>query len=141
MLFRSPPKQTSNDPQINQKIREIFSQLKLFEEKELLKVVRLFQKQGIHEFLQALEKHNPIGLDFPEAISLLNNDQDLFDQLHTDNFIDVGETGKVFLIARIGFFKINPTYILPILATRYQKHEISIDQVINQIKCIDEFEK
>jgi hypothetical protein len=138
---RIPPKLTSNDPQINQKICEAFSQLKIFEEKELLKVVRLFQKQGVHDLLQALEKHNPNGLDFPKAISLLNNDQDLFDQLHNDNFIDVGEMGKVFLIARIGFFKINPTYILPILAARYQKHEISIDQVINQIKCIDEFEK
>jgi len=135
---RIPPKIPPVDQKIKEKIRELHQDLKIFEEKELSRHLRLFQKPGMAEFINELEKQNEKGIDFSHAISLLNNDQNIFDQLQTDYFIDVGETGKIFLVSRIGFFKISPTYILPVLAERYRKHEISIDQLINQIKCIDD---
>ncbi len=131
-----PPTQEPHVKEIQDIISQQFLTPQLISDTQLQPLMKLFQEAGVKELISLLNEDVNSGMPYEIALTVLKNDETTLEGLVKENIIHIQEKKKIFLISRLNFFKFIPTYLIPILAKRYQRNEISCDQLIQQLDYI-----
>ncbi|MFX0021850.1 MAG: hypothetical protein ACFE9S_05955 [Candidatus Hermodarchaeota archaeon] len=101
-----------------------------FENKNIIQTV-LFNKDVFSLIKTLREKILTVN----ECLSILNNNEELFDELIEKKFI-YETKGFVFLFSDVRFIKFSPFYLMEKLSERYQNKQISLNEYIAHLKLL-----
>ncbi len=103
-----------------------------FENKTIVQTV-LFNK----EVFSLLKKLRENYISVNDCLSILNNNEELFNELIDKKFI-YETKGFVYLFSDVRFIKFNPYYLIEQLVERYQNEEISLNEYMEHLRLLNE---
>lgn len=128
-----PPKEKPNIEFLRDIITQRYMSPNIISDEDLQPLMQLYQEPGVKELISLLNEDIQNGMPYEIAITVLKNKVDTIDLLEKEMIIYVQEKKRIYLISQLNFFKFVPTYLISILSKRYQKNEISLDQLIQQL--------
>ncbi|UYP44469.1 hypothetical protein NEF87_000754 [Candidatus Lokiarchaeum ossiferum] len=131
-----PPKEKPNTDIIRDVITQRYMSPKIIPNEDLQPLMHLYQEPGVKELISLLNEDIHNGMPYEIALTVLKNKEDTIEQLEKHNIVFVHNKKRIYLISQLNFIKFVPTYLISILAKRYQKSEISLDQLVQQLDYI-----
>ena len=107
-------------------------------DRELQDLIIIFQKPGVKALCSLLKADVANGMPYGVGLTVVKEDAELLQEITKRRFIHIDEDKKqIYLVFEKAFIRFTPTYLYPILAQRHEAGEISMEQMIQQIKLLD----
>jgi hypothetical protein len=132
-----PPNKQPMNTELLEKIKETFSNPQIIPIDKIRNIVKITNSKLAIKLFDEMEKLNNKGLEYKEAIQILNDDTKLFDQLILNSILFIDSEKKVYRVSEVHFYKNKINYLLPIIKKRYENGEISMEQLLQQISFFD----
>lgn len=132
-----PPKDQPTNKRVLNRYKDLFAKSTVLSNQDIQDLILIFQKPGVKELCSLLKADIANGMPFGVGLTVVKEDTAVLQDIAEKGFIIIEDKKQIYLVCEKAFTRFSPTYLYPILAQRYEAGEISVEQMIRQIKLLE----